>query len=381
MKIFKPIKDGAIKALDEIFNQDQHAEKIVEQYLKFNKKWGSRDRKQFAELTYNVVRWARLLAEVSESKNVEKWVELYLERGEDLITNRDQLKLDVTTQESFSDEFVEILKGDSPQTWQKLLKQMNVTAAIYLRVNTLKTTTQELIHQLKKEEVDVFEVDKNVVRLKERKNVFVTDAYKKGMFEVQDWGSQKISEFVAKATSLNGVKVIDACAGAGGKSLHLAAFMKNKGKIISMDIHEWKLNELKKRAARAGVDIIETRPIDGTKAIKRLEESADILLLDVPCTGTGVIRRKPDTKWKFSKGQLVTCLSIQEEILNTYPKMLKKGGLLVYATCSLFKSENAEQVQRFLERFDGQFFLEEEMHVSPTEIDCDGFYAARIIKK
>src|SRR5690606_5968991 len=128
---------------------------------------------------------------------------------------------------------------------------------------------------------------------------------------------------------------IDACAGAGGKALHLAAMMQNKGKLLAMDVHQWKLDELRKRASRGGVDVIETKLIDSGKTIKRLEGTADAVLLDVPCSGTGVIRRKPDTKWKFTREKLLENETLQAEIFLQYSKMVKKGGVLVYATCSI----------------------------------------------
>ena len=134
--------------------------------------------------------------------------------------------------------------------------------------------------------------------MEERQNIFTRQQFKDGLFEVQDAGSQLIAPFIQP---LSGQRVIDACAGGGGKTLHLAALMQNKGRIIALDTEAWKLDELKKRARRAGAsDIIETRVIDSSKVIKRLENSADRVLLDVPCSGLGVLRRNPDAKWKLS---------------------------------------------------------------------------------
>jgi 16S rRNA (cytosine967-C5)-methyltransferase len=205
----------------------------------------------------------------------------------------------------------------------------------------------------------------------------VTECFKKGFFEVQDAGSQMIAPLLNPQP---GERVVDACAGAGGKSLHLAACMKNKGKIISMDIHEWKLNELKKRAARGGVDIIETKVIETNKTIKRLENSFDKILLDVPCSGMGVIRRNPDTKWKLSMEEIDRMILLQREILRDYSKMGKSKSTMVYATCSILNRENEDQVKWFLtETEEGKSWkLVEEVRLWPHKDGFDGFYAAKM---
>ena len=172
-----------------------------------------------------------------------------------------------------------------------------------------------------------------------------------------------------------GERIADACAGAGGKTLHLAALMKNKGKILALDIHDYKLNELKIRTRRAGVDIVETRVIDSSKVIKRLADSFDRVLLDVPCSGMGVLRRNPDSKWKLNPEEIQKMQSLQKEILGSYSKMVKPGGILVYATCSLLPSENQKQVEAFM----GEgWTLLQEIVVLPDEGRGDGFYAAKL---
>jgi 16S rRNA (cytosine967-C5)-methyltransferase len=158
--------------------------------------------------------------------------------------------------------------------------------------------------------------------------------------------------------------------------LHIATFLKNKGKILSLDIHEWKLKELKTRAKRNGVDVIETRVIDSSKVIKRLADSADRVLLDVPCSGIGVLRRNPDAKWKLSNEEIGRLEQLQFEILTTYSQMTKKGGKLVYATCSLLPSENEKQVQKFMAENGEHWKLLKELHVRPDTDGYDGFYAA-----
>ena len=177
------------------------------------------------------------------------------------------------------------------------------------------------------------------------------------------------------------MRVVDTCAGAGGKSLHLASLMENKGAIIALDIYGNKLKELKRRAKRAGAHNIETREIDSTKVIKKLYNSADRVLIDAPCSGLGVLSRNPDAKWKLQPEFLDKIRKTQQEILNQYSKILKKGGKMVYATCSILPSENQNQVKNFLASEAGQeFSLEDEKIVLSHESGYDGFYMARLIK-
>jgi len=177
------------------------------------------------------------------------------------------------------------------------------------------------------------------------------------------------------------MRVVDACAGAGGKTLHLAALMKNKGRIIALDVKEKKLVELKKRATRADVRIVETRVIDSSKTIKRLKETADRLLLDVPCSGLGVLRRNPDSKWKLNIEEIERVKKIQREILSSFSAITKIGGKMVYATCSILPSEGEEQVKWFLEQCDGTWNLLGEKRYSPEVYHADGFYMALLERK
>ena len=212
--------------------------------------------------------------------------------------------------------------------------------------------------------------------LVERKNVFLTDVFKKGLFEVQDASSQLVAPFLDVKP---GQKVIDTCAGAGGKTLHLASLMENKGQIIAMDIYGHKLAELKKRAKRDGAHNIETRTIEGTKAIKKLKGKADRVLIDAPCSGIGVLKRNPDSKWKLNADFLDRIRKTQAEILDQYASMVKPGGKMVYATCSILPSENENQVKAFLKNHT-DFRLTKDKKVSPAASGFDGFYMALLEK-
>ena len=225
------------------------------------------------------------------------------------------------------------------EKWATELAAMNTPARVFLRVNELNTKHKELQNSLSKEKIETELVEgvPSALRVTLRKNLFATAAFKQGFFEVQDAGSQQIAPFLQVEP---GMRVIDACAGAGGKTLHLATLMKNKGSVIAMDIHEWKLKELKLRARRNGIHNIEGRVIESSKTIKRLAEKADRLLLDVPCSGLGVLRRNPDSKWKMRPEFLAEVKKIQADIIQRYSKMVKPGGKMVYATCSILPEEN-----------------------------------------
>ena len=177
-------------------------------------------------------------------------------------------------------------------------------------------------------------------------------------------------------------RVVDTCAGAGGKSLHLAALMENKGQLISMDIYGSKLKELKRRARRNGAHNIEVREIDSTKVYKKLYGSADRVLIDAPCTGLGVLRRNPDSKWKLQPEFIENIKKVQQEILQSYSKMLKPGGKMVYATCSILPSENQNQVNTFLTSEAGkEFTFVSDKEVLAHKSGFDGFYMALLEKK
>ncbi len=379
-----------MNALEEIFSKGGQADKVIERYFKNHRKWGSRDRKFFAENVYEVVRWYRLLAFVADTET-DFWKILavhWLEKGLDLpdmpeFEGMDDSLLDradqipsVAVKQSIPDWMDERGRKELGAEWNDIIKALNKPADVFLRANALKNNREELIGALKLEETLAKPVSDDLpfaVRLNERKNVFSSKAFHGGLFEVQDAGSQMIVPLLEVKP---GLRVVDACAGAGGKSLHMASLMKNKGKIISLDIYDWKLNELKIRAKRNGVDIIETRLIDSNKVIKRMHDTADRLLLDVPCSGIGVLRRNPDAKWKLSNEQIDRIRETQAEILENYSPMTKVGGIMVYATCSLLPSENEHQVQAFLARHGEEWTLLKEIHLRPDKQGFDGFYAA-----
>lgn len=394
IKVHPPLVEAIQSTLKQIFLESRPADKVIEQTLKSNRKWGSRDRRFIAETVYDIVRWYRRLEFVAEkftnSKDklrtivgvygaLHEWEPMPagMERSLVLTEWNKTKSAQRAVKNSIPDWLDELGERELGAKWTKELEALNEKAPVDLRANSLKTTATELRDRLLQEGIDCRLISgfDDLVSLNVRKNVFITEAFKQGFFEVQDRSSQRVARFLNPQP---GDRVVDACAGAGGKTLHLSALMQNKGRVIALDIHEWKLNELLKRARRAGAQNLETRVIDTTKVIKRLEGSADRLLLDVPCTGLGVLRRNPDTKWKLTSEAHQNVMKLQRDILARYPRIIKPGGVFVYSTCSLLPSENLQQIEWFLSEFANEFELEEHWSVLPSEDSGDGFFAARL---
>lgn len=402
MRLHRNLVFATIDALAEIFNEGNYADKVIQKTLKRDKRWGSRDRSFIAETTYDIVRWKRLYAEIAEVKEPFKREDLFrifavwcVLRGiklpewpqfEGTPVRRIKGKFDELSRirkfrESVPDWMDELGEKElGEKTWTKEIHALNQQAPVVLRANKLKTNPKELAAKLSEEGIETIPIRNypEALELKERANVFTTKAFQDGLFEVQDASSQRVAELLDVQP---GMRVVDTCAGAGGKTLHLAALMENKGQIIALDIFGNKLKELKRRAKRAGAHNVETRSIDSTKVIKKLYDSADRVLIDAPCSGLGVLSRNPDAKWKLQPDFLEKIKNIQLEILEKYSRIVKQGGKLVYATCSILPSENEKQVQKFLKTEIGKDFkLLKEKKILSNESGYDGFYMALLQK-
>lgn len=259
---------------------------------------------------------------------------------------------------------------------------MLLRAPVFLRINTLKTTVEKCVaalHAHNAEAVNINDAEpltSPVVRVHSPYGLFRSAEFHNGWFEQQDINSQKVSIALDVRP---GMRVVDACAGAGGKTLHLAALMKNKGRIIALDVSEDKLRQLQTRAARAGADIVDPRLITSTKTVKRLAASADRVLIDAPCSGTGVLRRNPDIPWHMRPDLLQELRSTQAEILRRNALAVKPGGLVVYAVCSVLEQEGVAQVSAFLEGHPS-FSLRSATTFATGDDGGDGFYIAVITR-
>jgi 16S rRNA (cytosine967-C5)-methyltransferase len=403
MRLHRNLVFATINALNEIFNEENYADKVVAKYLKTDKRWGSKDRKFVAETIYDIVRWKRLYAEIAEAKepfdrdnlwrllavwavlrgyNLPDWKQLEGTPARKIKGRFDELSKIRKYRESIPDWMDAVGVAElGEETWTKEIAAQNEQAQVILRVNTLKISVKELQKKLAAEEIatQTLKDQKDALVLEERANVFMSPLFKEGFFEVQDASSQLVAPFLEVKP---GMRVVDACAGAGGKTLHLASLMQNKGQIIAMDLYESKMKQLKLRAKRNGAFNIEYRIIDSTKVIKKLYDKADRVLIDAPCSGLGVLKRNPDSKWKLKEAFIEDIKKTQQEILQNYSKMVKPGGLVVYATCSVLPSENQMQIKNFLQTEWGKnFTFVEEKIILAHQTGFDGFYMAKLKRK
>ena len=403
MRLHRNLCFAVIDGLHKIFNENEYADKVVQQLLKRDKRWGSRDRGFVAETVYEIVRYKRLYSEIADVKapydrdNLWRifavWATLkgirlpdwkyFTDTPTRKIKGRfDELSKIRKFRESIPDWIDDLgVKELGEQIWTEEIAMQNEQADVILRVNTLKTNKKDLQLKLQSEDIDTEFLPDHpwALKLNTRANVFKTEAFQNGWFEVQDASSQLVADFLDVKP---GMKIVDVCAGAGGKTLHLASLMENKGQVIAMDIYESKLKKLKVRARRNGVHNIEMKVIDSTKPIKKLHGKADGLLIDAPCSGLGVLRRNPDAKWKLEPEFIENIKKTQSEVLEQYSKMVKSGGKMVYATCSILPSENEKQVENFLKSENGkEFTLVKDKKVVAHKSGFDGFYMALLEKK
>jgi 16S rRNA (cytosine967-C5)-methyltransferase len=399
-----PLRDDIHELLPEIFKTlklvfwvNMYATKAIQQILKVHQDWEDQKRAVFSETVYDLIRWWRSLWYIidkepsSDDEDLKKLITSYLllkkgditalqkKRGLDTAQVLQRIKTTKTLRvlrESIPDWLDVQGEKELGSRWDVVIASLNINPDLIIRVNTLKTTVKELSVVLRKEGIIAESINGNpdACVIKKKTNVFRLASFNAGLFEVQDAASQMVSRILDPQP---GMRVIDACAGEGSKTLHLAALMKNKGKIIALDTQEWRLKELHKRAIKAGADTIETRLITSSKIYKRLEDTAERLLLDVPCSGLGTLRRNPDIKWKLTSTDLERLRFLQQDLLERYSTLLKPQGTMVYSVCSIFPSEAEEQIQRFLKKHEKLRLIEEKRYWPDTD-RTDGFYIAYI---
>jgi 16S rRNA (cytosine967-C5)-methyltransferase len=389
-----------LKTLKVVFWENVYATKAIQTALKNQPEWEDDKRGLFSDTVYDLIRWWRPLWYIldrdptPEEKDLQKLLTIYLfSKKGDLSALQKKRGLDAdqviqriaTTKnmralrESISDWLDIRGEQELGSRWDAVISSLNKYPDLFIRVNTLRTTVKDLSAFLRKEGIVAESIDWNpdALHIMEKTNVFRLSSFRAGLFEVQDAASQMVCRILDPQP---GMRVVDACAGEGSKTLHLAALMKNKGKIIALDTQEWRLSELRKRATKAGADTIETRLITSSKVYKRMDGSADRLLLDVPCSGLGTLRRNPDIKWKLSPQDLERLILLQQDLLEKYSMMTKPNGRMIYSVCSILPSEAEEQVVRFLKNH-SDFHLLNEKRYWPQTDGTDGFYIALIERK
>lgn len=258
----------------------------------------------------------------------------------------------------------------------KLMEASNSRPVLCIRVNLMKTTVEELSHLLSEKGMVV---DKgrysDIVLYVSGSNILDLEEYKKGLFSIQDETSVLACQYLEPRP---GDLVIDTCASPGGKTSAIGEMMDNRGKIISCDIYPHKLELIKKQADRLGITIIETKLLDGIKGDKALSGKADKVLVDAPCSGLGVIRKKPEIKYKEQK-DIQKLIKVQSDILNNASYYVKPNGVLLYSTCTINKDENDEQIEKFIKTHE-DFEIRYEKQFLPTD-GLDGFFICKMMKK
>ena len=392
MKMHRILAEAASTIAKSVFREHKVLDHELAAAFEENPKWGKRDRSFIAETVFEVARWRRALGFLVDSEETTalcaaQWVRMGYELPDWWTYNgksADEMKsreAELSAQpravrESIPDWLDALGTAELGAAWDAELTALNERASVFLRVNTLRASRPEVIAWLAGFNIAATEVPGLPDALVLPPGKALPKSLRlDGRVEIQDAGSQMIAPLVAPQP---GERVIDACSGAGGKSLHLAALMKNDGRVFGMDIDPKKLAELTRRARRAGAtQCVKAKEITATTATD-FTNVADRLLIDAPCSGLGTLKRQPDLKWRLKPAQLDRLRGIQADLLDRYTSMLKPGGRLVYATCSILPSENRAAIDRLLEK--GGFTLVEECPVSPAATGYDGFYAAALIK-
>jgi 16S rRNA (cytosine967-C5)-methyltransferase len=381
-------------AAAQVLQEGRYADQAIERQIKAHPHWVFEEQGFVAEQIYALIRYYRMLCTLigKTPSNSLEWEDLlgawlilqdhplgkqfkFLNPAQ-IRTAYHNIVEQRAIRESIPDWLDELGAQELGSQWEPTLKALNESPRLVLRVNLLKTDLPALQQQLQQFHILGTPIAEDAFLIQQRGKLYSTPAFQNGWFEVQDYSSQQVAPFLQVEP---GMRVIDACAGNGGKALHLAALMQNKGRIIALDTDAKKLEQLRLRARRAGVSIIETRVIESTKTIKRLAQSADRLLLDVPCSGLGVLRRNPDARWRLNSEQLNSMKLLQQQLLEAYTKMCRPGGKLVYATCSILPSENHLQIEKFLDNGSTNFRVEASKTILPQDEGFDGFFMSRLI--
>ena len=398
MKWYRNLVEAAVNALNDIFNRHKQADKVINSLLKSQKKWGSRDRKFVAGLLYDIVRWKRLYEHLTNTDiltGTGKWHVIgtwavinhfalpdwdeFVEINADEILKKYQNITDEAIKQSVPDWLFELGQAQLKERWVETLKALNEEAPVTIRVNRLKINTDTLKQKLLKHGIETYQITDypDALFLKTRRKLTHLNCYKQGLFEVQDASSQLVAPFTG-ATA--GDVVIDACAGAGGKTLHLATQMQNKGQVLAYDIYPAKIEELRKRAKRNAIKNLTESGVIDAGIVKKNYQKADILLLDAPCSSLGTLRRNPGLKWELNPDKIKQINVIQRDILEMYESMLKPGGYLIYVTCSILPMENQLIVKNFLNKHKNYIFVEGKT-ILPSNSKGDGFYMAKLKKQ
>ncbi len=340
-------------------------------YFKTHKALGSKDRAHIAETTYKLVRWQGLLDYIGGEATWKKRLEALKNFHPDAFLKKEEIPISIRL--SFPKPLFQLLvESHGYDKACELCLASNRPAPTTVRVNTLKISREELLSQWQ----DRYEVSSCLqsptgIIFHKRINFFELPEFKAGFFEVQDEGSQLIANLVEAQP---GQWVLDYCSGSGGKTLAFAPALQKTGQIFLHDVRPSALQEARKRLRRAGIQNAQAVQPEDPK-LKKLKRKMHWVLTDVPCTGTGTLRRNPDMKWKFTQEMLQRLVGEQRLIFEKALSFLHPDGRIVYATCSLLKEENQQQLEHFLKTYplevEGKIFQS-----LPSDGSMDGFFGA-----
>ena len=345
---------------------------FLSQFFRAHKAIGSKDRSYICEKIYQMIRWQLLLDHLCKKPvSWEKRLQIVLEQ--DLTPYTTDTTIPPYIRASFPKSlFDKLLKPFGEEKTLQFCLTSNLPAPTTIRINPEKTTRETLLNAWKnKYSVEPCHKSSLGITFKKKINFFETAEFKEGLFEIQDEGSQLVAAHVKVKP---GDHVLDFCAGAGGKTLAFAYQMQNKGQIYLYDLRAHALLQAKKRLKRAGIQNAQYLTSEHLKK-KGLIGRMDWILLDVPCSGTGTLRRNPDMKWRFTSSMVDNLVEEQRAIFDQTLKYLAPGGHIVYATCSVLPEENYQQISYFLEKYNLKlaaipFFT------LPQVDGMDGFFAA-----
>ncbi len=387
------------QALAKVLLFDAPADSVLRRFFNSHPQMGRRDRAELAERVFDVLRNRRLYAHLAQSGSgpLEARLVAISQRSPEI----DASAIAPAIRYSLPDWLYGRLAQRLPQdTLAVLAAAMLRPAALDLRANLLKTDRDTAIARLREEGIDCEPsgLAPTGIRVRGKPALERTRAFTDGLVEVQDCGSQLVAELLAPK---RGQTIVDFCAGAGGKTLALAALLRGSGQVFACDVSTARLQRLRPRLARSGATNVQPFGIDDENDPKlvRLAGRADGVLVDAPCSGTGTLRRNPDLKWRLQETAIAELVAKQRSILIAAARLVRVGGTLVYATCSLLDEENQEIRSWFeaahpgweidpaaplLERRDAAIapLLDPECLVlRPDTHDADAFFAVRWIRR
>lgn len=363
-----------VQLLEEYDKGSLPLDAAINRYFRSHKALGSKDRQYIAETAFNMIRWLGLLSGEDWLSRLKIFERVQSDLDHPIEAFKDRCPLYQCV--SFPEELFELLvENYGEEKAVEICLSSNHPAPTVVRVNSLKTSRDNLLKHWKDFPVKPCLHSPYGILFEKRMNFFNLEEYKKGYFEVQDEASQLVAQLVRAKP---GDQVLDFCAGSGGKTLALAPRLEGQGQIYLHDIRPHILREAKKRLRRAGIQNAQILLPD-TPQLKKMKKSMDWVLVDAPCTGTGTYRRNPDMKWRFSKEKLQNLIKEQKMIFEKALSFVKPGGHIVYATCSILKQENQMQTDHFLKTHPIDLG-ELPFQSFPSPGEMDGFYGAVFTK-